>query len=63
MLTDLLCAWALAAEPSKKRGRKKGGADAAADAGGSAGLGLGEEDDDPIAPVLWRVNYDEFNRR
>lgn len=53
-------------EPSKKRGRKKGGdaaaaKDAAAAAGGSAaGLLEGEDGD---GPVLWRVNYDEFNRR
>ncbi|KAL4446224.1 hypothetical protein ABPG77_003031 [Micractinium sp. CCAP 211/92] len=58
-------------EPSKKRGRKKAGdaAQAAADtpaaaAGGasgkSSGAGAGGKEEEP---VLWRVNYDEFNRR
>lgn len=59
------------AEPSKKRGRKKTGdaAQAAADtpaataagaSGKSSGAGAGEREEEP---VLWRVNYDEFNRR
>ncbi|PSC73409.1 DNA-directed RNA polymerase III subunit RPC3 [Micractinium conductrix] len=55
---------AAAEEPAKKKGRKKGGGD---DAGGAAaaaaspraaGAAQGEGE-----PVLWRVNFDEFNRR
>lgn len=61
---------AAAEEPAKKRGRKKA-ADAAqaaaeanaaapAAAGGKSPGAAGEKDEEP---VLWRVNYDEFNRR
>lgn len=50
-------------EPAKKRERKKAG-EAGAEGGSAASLpaqaaAAGDEE----APVLWRVNYDEFNRR
>ncbi|KAL4423849.1 hypothetical protein ABPG75_001150 [Micractinium tetrahymenae] len=62
---------ATAEEPAKKRGRKKAGdagqaaaetaaAEAAAAGAKSAGVAAGQNEEEP---VLWRVNYDEFNRR
>lgn len=61
----------LVAEPAKKRGRKRAGdagqaaaeasaAHAAGPNGKSPGAAAGEKDEEL---VLWRVNYDEFNRR
>lgn len=52
-----------AAEPAKKKGRKKAGADAAATATDEEAGAGGRDGDKESAPVLWRVNYDEFNRR
>ncbi len=52
-----------AAEPAKKKGRKKAGGDAAAAAADEAAAGGGQEGSREPEPVLWRVNYDEFNRR
>lgn len=54
---------ASAAEPAKKKGRKKAGADAAAAAADEEAGAGGRDGDKEPAPVLWRVNYDEFNRR
>ncbi|PRW61528.1 DNA-directed RNA polymerase III subunit RPC3 isoform A [Chlorella sorokiniana] len=48
-------------EPAKKKGRKK--ADAAAAAADEATAAGGKDGEKEAESVLWRVNYDEFNRR
>lgn len=51
-------------EPAKKKGRKKDGGDAAAAAAAGEAAGAdGKDGDKEPEHVLWRVNYDEFNRR